>query len=101
MKTVTTKTKTNEKELAILKAKRDEAVAAYSKYAKEYNKEHNILGRTIIKEIIALHKKGVSNPDIIKKGYNKNTVMNNVRLFIKGKRVGKTIVAKYLPVKVK
>ncbi len=91
--------KTSKQQLEILKKERETAVAAYNKYLKEYNTEHQITGRTIIKEIITLHKQGLDNKAIIAKGYNKWTVNEQVRQFVKGKRVAKTIVAKWLPKK--
>lgn len=88
-------------ELMVLKQKRNTAVAEYNKYLKKYNKENNIQGRLIIKEIIDLYKKGLDNKAIIAKGYNKWTVNEQIRLFKKGKRVTKTVIAKFLPPKEK
>lgn len=92
---------TSKKQLAILKTERDAAIAAYNKYLKQYNEDNNIVGNTLIQEIIALHKKGKTNKEIQELGYNKNTINQQVSLFKKGKRVAKTCVAKYLPKKVK
>lgn len=93
--------KTNQKQLNALKAAKENATKEFNKYQKAFNEEHGIKNRTIIQEIITLHKKGVPNADIIAKGYNKWTVREQVRLFSKGKRVAKTIVAKFLPAKEK
>lgn len=90
---------TNTEELATLKEKFLKASGAYHKYLAKYNKEHKT-GRTVIKEIIELHKKGLTNQEIIAKGYNKHTVYSQVRLFKKGSRTEKTIVAQYLPIDV-
>lgn len=93
------KTKTNVKQLAELKQAMDAAILAYNQYNKEYKVEHNIKGRNKIREIIQLHKEGLDNKQIIEKGYNKNTVNEQIRLYKKGKRTVKTVVNQYLPPK--
>jgi hypothetical protein len=100
--TKTTKEKVtpiSKEELVALKAKKDNAVKSYNKALKQYNTENGLKGRTIIQEIIALHKKKKTNEEIIAMGYNKHTVNTNVRLYTKGKRVAKTVVSKFLPKK--
>ena len=87
--------------LEALRAAKNEAVITYSKYLKEYNKEHGVEGRNLIQEIIELHKSGVPKAEIIERGYNKNTVQHQIYLFEKGKRVQKTTISKFLPPKVK
>lgn len=82
--------------LKALSAKRSAATAKYNEYLKKYNVEHDG-GRTVIKEIIELYKKGHTKQEIIALGYNKHTVYGQIRLFVKGKRTEKTIVAQYLP----
>lgn len=88
--------KTNKKKLALLKQERDTAVKAYNEYLGEFNKEHGT-GRTLIKEIIDLHKQGKTNKEIVAEGYNKHTVSGHVSMYKKGMISQKTIVAKYLP----
>ncbi len=93
--------KTSAKKLAELKEAKEAAIKEYNAYLKLYNEQHGLKGGTIIKEIIALAKKGKTNREIIDLGYNKSTVNQQVGLFRKGKRVAKTVVAKYLPPKEK
>lgn len=97
------KATTNKKTLnAMLKEKNAalEVIAAYSEYRKKYNTEHPdnkvVESKCIIKEIIALHKKGKSKQQIIELGYNKNTVRRNVALFEKGLKKETTIIKQYL-----
>lgn len=92
---------TTKSQLDILKADKIKADKAYSDYLKLYKKENDIKGRTVIQEIVALHKKGKSNKEIIELGYNKGTVSTQIRLYTKGKRMSKTTVAQYLPAKTK
>lgn len=93
--------KTTKKALEILQKKMDEVVLEYRKYLKEYNKEHDVESGNKIKEIIELHRQGVSKQEIVNNGYNKFTVRDQIRLFEKGKRVTKTTIAKFLPPKEK
>lgn len=87
--------KTNKEELEILMLQKNAADKAFFEYRSLYNKQHNVKGRNVIKDIIALHKKGKSNKEIVELGYNKNTVNRHVTLFKKGKKVERTIVKKY------
>lgn len=91
--------KTTAKQLQSLKEKKEQASAEYSSYLKEYNKERKIKRTCFIDEIIGLVKEGKTNQEIISLGYNKHTVKTQVRLFKKGKRVAKTVVAKFIPKK--
>ena len=91
--TVITTSKSELEQLLAEKRALDAKVAAYNKL---YRAEHNITGRNKIKEIIELHKKGLSKKEIVEKGYNKGTVQRQIMLFTKGKRVEKTTILKYL-----
>lgn len=93
--------KTTEKKLQELKETAELSAKLYREYKKEYNTEHGNKGRNIIREIISLHQQGLTNKEIIAKGYNKHTVSDQVRYYTKGKRVAKTVVAQYLPKKEK
>lgn len=90
-------TKTELQKLQDAAAEGQLAILKFREYRRTYNEEHNISGKTtIIKEIIALAKKGMKNAEIIAKGYNKNTVNRQVGLWKKGKKVEKTIVSQWL-----
>ena len=73
--------------------------AKVSAYKKLFRSEHNITGRNVIKEIIELHKKGLTKAEIVEKGYNKGTVQRQIMLFIKGKKQEKTTIRQYLVAK--
>lgn len=88
--------KTTKAELDTLRLAKEEADRAYFKYKKAYNEEHNIKAGNLIADIIALHKKGVPNKEIVEMGYNKNTVSKEITLYKKGKKSVKTTVRKFL-----
>lgn len=88
-----TTTKAEMDKLLAEKRALDAKVAAYKKL---FRAQHNITGRNIIKEIIELHKKGLTKQQIIEKGYNKGTVQRQVTLFVKGKKQEKTTIRQYL-----
>lgn len=92
---------TTAKQLAILREAKFAADKAFSDYRKLYNEEHEVEGGSLIKEIIALHREGKSNAEIVDAGYNKNTVSRQVSLYKKGIRVEKTTVSVFLPKKKK
>lgn len=87
--------KTNKDELELLMLQKSAADKAFFEYRALYNRQHNVKGRDMIKDIIAMHKKGKTNKEIVEAGYNKNTVNRQVTLFKKGTKVEKTIVRKY------
>ena len=87
---------TSREELEQLLAEKRVLDAKVSAYNKLFRAEHNLTGRTKIKEIIALHKSGLTNKEIIDKGYNKGTVQRQVMLYTKGKKVEKTTIKQYL-----
>lgn len=93
--------KTSDKHLEELRVAKVNAANEYYKYLKAYNKERGIKAGSLSSEIIKLHKKGLSNKEIVEQGYNKNYVNQQVMFFVKGKRVVKTTVAQYLPKKEK
>ncbi len=108
MKTKTTKSKVSKEEIEIttnkaeyqrLKELKEATDKEFYTYRKVYFKEHNIETGTIIKEIVALCKKGLTNKEIADKGYNRGTVNRFVKLYKKGKRVESTLVKQYLPKK--
>ena len=85
----TTKTKLEE-----LKRIKEEADKKYFEYRALYNKQHNVKPRNVINEIITLHEEGLSNKEIVAKGYNKNTVNRQVSLYSKRTKKEKTVVSK-------
>lgn len=93
--------KTTKEKLDELLAKKKALDLKVSAYQKQYNLDHNITGRNKIKEIIELHLQGLTNNQIIEKGYNKGTVGRQVGLFKKGKKMESTTIKKFLPVKEK
>ena len=96
-----TKKTTTAKQLAILREAKFAADKVFSDYRKLYNEEHEVEGGSLIKEIIALHREGRSNAEIVDAGYNKNTVSRQVSLYKKGIRSEKTTVSVFLPKKKK
>lgn len=93
--------KTSVKQLAELKAAKNEAVKAYNDYLKEFNSERNIKPGHLVTEIINLYRQGHSKSEIIEAGFNKNYVNQQIRFYTKGKRMVKTTVAQFLPPKEK
>jgi len=87
--------KTNDNELEKLMLLKQAADKAFYAYKALYNKQHNVKGGDLIKEIITLHKKGKTNLEIIEMGYNKHTVSKQISLFKKGVKVEKTTVRQF------